>query len=215
MNNSYRVTQRNFLSNHAEILDLDDVGDALFNHLARQLANDNHTCWKNRPNRLLAVCLRLNYINKSRCGQSIITRECNMGIRQDEDHVGYAGELFFRTQDELKQKPPTDFFKDCLFHIGAGGYSTWNGPWQNVGRQINELEQGVPWELRECFGAYAFAFQFYLSDFPSIGQMDLMMKLSDKTLPKSFEYYREEIDLEARDNCYMDYLRNYKKSMLE
>lgn len=100
-----------------------------------------------------------------------------------------------------------------MFHIGTGGYSTWEGPWNEYGKTINTLEVGVPHSQRRELAAYSFGSQFYIIDFPGLDEYAVMEKLSDRKLPPEITRHWYADDLDNNDNDYLNFLNLYRDQM--
>jgi hypothetical protein len=123
------------------------------------------------------------------------------------DMGGYTGKLWFRFEYDFIGNPIT-LFKDTGYLLGVGGYSTWNGPWQETGQQFNRWETGVSRNLcTRQLAAYAFSTQFYISDFPGIDQTMLMNKMGDRPIQAHEEFTWEGYDLKTADTRYLEYLK--------
>lgn len=104
---------------------------------------------------------------------------------------------------------PALLFQNTGFFLGTGGYSTWQGPWNQTGLDFNRWETGAPYNLRtRPLAAFAFACQFYIQDFPGIDQSFVMAKLSDQPILTDSRFAWEDPNLRADDVRYIDYLRS-------
>jgi hypothetical protein len=207
------MRQKKFLAQHPPITELDDVGNAVRDHLAMKAKN--HKIYGQLiDNRLLGVKLSLDHSRIPYTGKSIKTRDWEMLKIGEPDHYSYSGKIWFRLAKEAGVDAH-HLFDDSLFHLGGGGYSTWEGPWNEFGKEASRLEQGCPRNLRQPLAAYSFQFQFYISDFPELDQLAIMLKLSDEQLPKKWEYYWVEPDLDANDEKYLEFLRKYREGMYD
>jgi hypothetical protein len=181
------MRQKAFLAKHPPITELEDVGNAVRNHLAMK-AKNHRIFGQLINNRLLGVKLSLDYGNIPYSGKSVKTCDYEMLKIGTPDHNSYSGKIWFRLAKESDSQA-VEMFADSLFHLGGGGYSTWEGPWNEFGKEVSRLEQGCPRNLRMPLAAYSFQFQFFISDFPELDQLAIMIKLSDEQLPKKCEYF--------------------------
>lgn len=201
--------QRRFFEEQGPILDFEELGHAIVRHVnARVQEERKHG--QLTGNRLLGLAWELNAVNASYVGRSIKHRENAMRGSNERDSAGYSGKIWFRLENELHNGFDALFY-GSMFHIGTGGYSTWEGPWQELGKEIYKLEVGVPWELRQKFAAYTFSGQFYLSDFPDLDQFAIMQKLSDEPMPAVLKFLWQEDGLEERDQFYLNQLKTFQE----
>lgn len=213
MNNSYRIQQRHFLKNYGPVLDFDDLGNAVVAFVddrARAEIIDGQLT----DNYLIGLHWTVDYTCVAYAGHSINTRESIMRQSTERDTIGYAGRMWVRFARDIFRSPD-QYFVGSMFHLGAGGYSTWEGPWNEYGKQISELEQGVPVGHRRPFGTYSFSCQFYLSDFPDIDQYAIMKKLEDDAMPERHVFGWDIDGIEQEDQVYIDFLKDYREKMLD
>lgn len=205
-------TQSKFLAAYGPIYDLQDHFNALLKFM-QDRAKTQKVDGQLIDNRLLGLevtgkLATSNYIGES--VKSYVNRTNFVHRKTDfQDQMGYAGNIWFRLEKELGDY--SAFFNGSMLHVGGGGYSTWNGPWQEYGQEITKLEVGVPWALRRPLPAYAFNTYFYVSDFPDIDQFAIMQKLGDEELPTEIKFSWQDDDLEENDRQYLDFLKNYKE----
>jgi len=115
----------------------------------------------------------------------------NGSLIEDRGEPGYDGKIWFRLDQEL---PPgfgsvNKLFEPSMIHVGGGGYSTWQGPWNAFGKEMESYNIGLPWGLKGTLAAYAYDMHFFKSDIPGLDHMEVMLKLQDRELEK--EYYLE------------------------
>lgn len=215
MNNSYRMNQRAFFAEHGDINDFLDLGHAIVRHV------NSRVCLEKREggytgNRLLGLSWTMSHVNVNYVGKSILQREnhllLSMPAMRGSTEPSYSGKIWLRFEKDIVGSFGA-LFSGSMYHIGTGGYSTWEGPWQEYGNQLQKLEFGVPWELRRTLSAYSFGSQFYLSDFPVLDQAAIMRKLADEHMPTAIVFDWKEDDLDEGDRDYLEFLQSYKEKM--
>jgi len=211
MNNSFRIMQKRFFDKQGPILDFEDLGNAVVGHI-NDCARAERVHGQSVDNRILGLSWRMDFTRIPYIGKSILQREYDRLGKGGCDTVGYSGKLWVRFERELSYG--FDFLSGCMIHIGTGGYSTWEGPWQELGNSLQRHEIGVPWNLRQPLACYTFSCQFYLSDFPDLDQMALLQKLSDGEMPKEVSFFWQEDGLEKRDQDYINFLKDYTEKSL-
>jgi len=203
-------TQRKFLQSYGPIADFDSLFVALRRHLekeALQLPGSN---------RLLGVYWILERTNVPYLGKSIEHRQLHIqrkSYNKNKD-LGYSGKIWFRLDRDLVGSP-SHMFAGSMIHIGTGGYSTFGGKWQNLGLELQKMEQGIPVNLRRELAAYCFQCHFYVSDFPDLDQLAIMKKLSDQELPQRINNSWVVHGLTEQDDEYKTYLKSLKESTNE
>lgn len=204
-------TQQKFLESYGPVMDFYDLFNGLRQHLeyeAKQLPYDE----QRGVNRLIGLSWQMERTTVPYLGESI--EHYNLRIQNKEydknSDLGYSGRIWFRLDRQLRGDP-SHMFVGSLVHIGTGGYSTWKGPWNELGLECNKLEEGVPWNLRRDLAAYAYQCHFYVSDFPDIDQFSIMKKLSDEEMPSRINDYWEEKGTTENDRAYLQYLINYRE----
>jgi hypothetical protein len=71
-----------------------------------------------------------------------------------------------------------DLLNNSLFQFGAGGYSTWGGPWNELGKTIEKMNGGIPWKQKMPLQAYTFSIEICRSNFTKILHSDVMNKIA-------------------------------------
>lgn len=212
MNNSFRIMQRRFFEEQGEIPTFEDLGHAFVRHIDAQ-ARAERRYGQLTDNRLLGLSFKMSYTQSAYIGKSVLQREFDQRRSGERDTVGYSGKIWLRFLHELADG--FNALNGCMLHIGTGGYSTWEGPWQELGISLQKHEQGVPWNLRQELACYTFSSQIYLSDFPDLDQLAIMNKLGDQGMPKNITFFWQEDGLEERDHEYITSLQAYKERSYE
>ncbi len=199
---TYIPNNQAFLDQYGPVMTCDELATALI-----QVVNDrlvDHAREKNtRVNSMIGFHWEMTYSSQSQLAERALTagnRIAEMG--------GYTGKVWFRFEYEFVGNPAM-LFKDTGYLLGVGGYSTWNGPWQQAGLEFNRWETGVPHNQRtRPLAAFAFSTQFYIADFPGIDQTLIMDKISDQPIQAGSEFSWSAYDLGAADQKYIDYLKS-------
>lgn len=193
-----------YLTKHPDQSDLDGIATSLRNHLDLY-ARSNQFTW-NSPQ------------DKMNCLQGM-----SWQIRLDPD-LKYQGSIWLRFAYELRlyahvynemfyDTPFVRFSQmETPFVRSSGGYSTYGGPWQSLGLELQRLEIGIPWNYRQPLACYAFSFKFDTESFPLLHQNLVLEKLSSETwVPKTHRYDWKIAGLDEHDAAYKQFLKSYQK----
>lgn len=183
-----------YLSKRPDQSNLDGIATRLRNHLD-SYARSNQFTW-NSPQ------------DKMNCLQGM-----SWQIRLEPD-LKYQGSLWLRFAYELRlyEHVYNEMFYDTPFVRSTGGYSTYGGPWQSLGSELQRLEIGIPWNYRQPLACYAFSFKFDTESFPLLHQHLVLEKLSSETLvPKTHRYDWKIAGLDEQDTAYKQFLKSYQK----
>lgn len=208
--------QKEFLHNYGPVPDLDALFYAVRDHVADKIAN-HKIDGQRYDNRLIGFSWKMQYTTERYSNGRSIAEECarytSAGNTVLNDNASYSGTVFIRAAKRmLWLGSVSNLFKGSMVTLGTGGYSTYNGPWNEFGKKCNELEVGIPYSQIEHLETYAYSNQFFLSDFPDLGQMAVMAKLSDTMLQKDITNLWEEDGLAEADKAYIEKLTNlYEK----
>lgn len=184
-----------FLDCYGPIMTCEELGHALIRVLDDRLAARAQER-EVRANRVIGLHWDMTY-----------TKTLPYWHSADKPTAGYVGKIWIRFAHDYVGNPGM-MLRETGYRIGVGGYSTWQGPWQDRGRQFNQYEAGVPYNLRKRdMAAFAFASQFYVEDFPGIDQTFLMAKLSDQPIIVDSRFKWEVPGLEQADEDYIAYLK--------
>ena len=193
--NKIASSNQAFLDQYGPVMSCDELGSALIRAVDYRLADQ--AAAGSPVNCLVGFQWDLNYTINLPCH----TQDYQLT-------TGYVGRIWIRFERDYVGNPAR-LFQDTGFVLGQGGYSTWQGPWNQTGLEFNRWETGVPYNLRtRPLAAFAFTCQFYVQDFPGIDQSYLMAKLSDQPISTDSRFSWEDPDLRAADHDYINYLRS-------
>lgn len=196
------LTNQRFLDCYGPIMRLDELARALIRVLDDRLV-ENAQLKNTQVNRVIGFHWEMEYASRTLLAGQGFKMKSNPIIEMG----GYTGKVWFRFEHEFRGNPIM-LFKDTGYLLGVGGYSTWNGPWQETGQAFNRWETGVPRNLcTRPLAAYAFSTQLYISDFPGIDQTMLMNKLGDYPIQARETFTWECYDLKTADTRYIEYLK--------
>ena len=213
-------TQRLFNDKYGAVSSFDQLFGTLTTHITARVPQQA-TRIQSTSNRLLGLSWNISHILdhslhlphdaiKSVDHYSHIVNQKYYDINKDNV---YVGTVWLRFEHEVVEGSCfPSIFHGSMINLFAGGYSTYQGPWQQHGRKINDLEHGVPWTIRQPLAAYAYNCYFYVNDFPSIDEHAVMLKLQDASLPKSATNHWAEKGLDKRDRDYILRLKQYRKN---
>ena len=104
-------------------------------------------------------------------------------------------------------------FRPSMIRTAGGGYSTYKGPWWNLGLELSDLNSGLEWAERGELYAYCYDIYFFTRDIPGMDEIEIMMKLQDnKWTRATYEWYQDglaEADHKMLDS--LAHLQNHKK----
>lgn len=130
---------------------------------------------------------------------------------------GFKGKVWFRLDEELPPRTSsvTQFFEPNVMHVGGGGYSTWEGPWNEFGTQLEKRNVGIPWGQKGKLAAYCYDIHFFISDVPGLDHMEVMLKMQDREFESKyyFEWQRDnQAALDENMLCHLDRLQEEMKA---
>ena len=202
--------QKKFLNEYGPVPDFDHLFYAIRDRLADKIAA--HTIdGQITGNRLIGLQWKMQHttVNYSN-GNSIATdqvRYKSAGTDYIHDTEGYSGKIWIRTAFNLRRiGSMSNMFHGSMYSVGTGGYSTHEGPWNALGKELFALEVGVPYADRQDLGTYAYSGHFFMSDFPDLGELAVMSKLGDKSLEKELFHYWQEPGVDESDQEYIEKL---------
>ena len=210
---------RAFAEKHNHTPTLDELfNDVLLPDLRESIANLNND--DTPHNELIGLCIDISPKNRITYNGSMSATKYHYWherggiIPKDADvgSPGFIGRIWFRTTRELKQfSSLSTLFTPLMMRLGGGLYSTWDGPWNVLGKQIEDLNVGLPWEDKGKLAAYAYDLHFFTADIPGLDQMEVMLKLQDKQWESKYTFMWEADGQPKRDQVLLSQLRSLKE----
>ena len=157
---------------------------------------------------LLGLAMKISPVNEMYYGNSLSTKATkyhrqhgNWPKHGEGKEPGFEGKVWFRTDRELSMAMgSTDaLFRPSMMHLGGGGYSTWGGPWNQLGKDMEKLNAGLPWGRKGRLSAYAYDIHFFVSDIPGLDHAEVMLKMQDRDWEKEYYFEWQDPGQEARD----------------
>lgn len=186
------------------------------NHLhdiTRDQINHNIQILSDGKNRLVGMdcslvrCQYNTYMSGSL--QSMIAQRAGTHC---ETEYGYSGCIAIRLA-EKKTFNSLDVFQDSLIHAAGGNYSTYGTVFNQQGRYRYELEttNKVQWKHQEPFEVYIYNVKFFIQDFPSLAEHEVMLKLEDREWQRTYNRYFIDPHQQQRDREYGIFLETYQE----